>query len=373
MLNFADIPIIDHHAHNIIRPEIVAHYPYAKAFTEASDPQIINEHARQTLFYRRSLRDISRLLGCEAQESAILLKREKLGLEELTRQCFQAGKIETIVLDDGFLPQDILPSTWHDKFASVYRLIRLETLAETLFVKHNVFEDFVQDFRGHLKSLPDNVVGFKSITAYRCSLDIELISEKGAKACFDLLKNTFYEEPFRLSNKCLIDFLLLQALDIAAQSQIPIQFHTGFGDPDLDLASANPLLLRLILEDSRYKYVPIVLLHAAYPFTRELGYLASVYPQVYVDIGLAVPFLTVAGMRDTVQMLLELTPTSKILYSSDAHFIPELFYLGSLWGRNTLQQVLHNCVNDGDLTINEAEAIAVDILRENARKLYQIN
>ena len=94
---------------------------------------------------------------------------------------------------------------------------------------------------------------------------------------------------------------------------------------------------------------------------------------MYVDFGLAIPSLSVSGMRQTLSMLLELSPTSKILYSSDAHFIPDLYYLGSLWGRKILQQVLEASIIDGDLTQGEAEKIAVDILRENARKLYQIN
>lgn len=65
-----------------------------------------------------------------------------------------------------------------------------------------------------------------------------------------------------------------------------------------------------------------MLLHAGYPFVREAAYLASVYSQVYVDIGLAVPFLSVAGMRGVLQQLLELSPVSKLMYSSDAHMIP---------------------------------------------------
>ena len=51
---------------------------------------------------------------------------------------------------------------------------------------------------------------------------------------------------------------------------------------------------------------------------REAGYLASVYPRVYLDFGLAVPFLSSSGMWNTLRQLLELAPTSKLMYSSDA-------------------------------------------------------
>ena len=373
MLDLTDIPIIDNHAHNILKPEFASEYSYGSSFTEAKDEIMLASHSPSSLCYRRSLRNISELLGCENQESAILKVRKELGLENLTKLCIDRGNIETIILDDGFLPEKILPVSWHEQFASIHRVIRLEMLAENLFTQTDHFDDFIEQFRTHLLSTPKNVVGFKSISAYRSGLAIELVSERGAKSCFRLLKELSRNQPFRLNNRALIDFILLQALDVASQKQMPIQFHTGFGDRDLDLSLANPLHLRLILEDDRFENAPIVLLHAGYPYSKEAGYLASVYPQVYVDFGLAVPFLSVAGMKDTVSNLLHLSPTSKILYSSDAHLIPELYYLGSLWGRKILTQVLETSINDGDLTPVEAEEVALQILRENSQKLYQIS
>ena len=59
------------------------------------------------------------------------------------------------------------------------------------------------------------------------------------------------------------------------------------------------------------------------------------------------------------------------MYSSDAHSIPELYYLGAKWGRQLLGEVLEQAIADSDITVAEAEAIAVAILRENALVLYQ--
>ena len=103
---------------------------------------------------------------------------------------------------------------------------------------------------------------------------------------------------------------------------------------------------------------------------REAGFLAAVYPQVYVDFGLAVPLLSVAGMRSAVGGLLELAPASKVLFGTDAHLIPELYYLGAKWGREVLGQVLEEAIGNGDLTAVEADAFAKAILRDNARQVY---
>ncbi|MEB3278331.1 MAG: amidohydrolase family protein [Lyngbya sp.] len=371
MINLWDIPAIDHHAHNLLTVEASQELPYVASFTEGYDPDILNDHARQSLFYRRSIRDISQLLDCEPTENAILTCRQNLGLEKLTQKCLQAANLEALFIDDGFLADQILPRTWHQQFIPAQRILRLEDLAENLLGQTSKFDTFLELFLEAIDPPPPEVVAFKSIAAYRTGLDIQITPIDFARSRFILLKKASSDDSsIRLVDKPLIDFLITEALEVAAKHKLPVQFHTGFGDPDLDLFVGNPLLLRPLLKEERWRDAPIVLLHASYPYTREAGYLASVYPQVYLDFGLAVPFLSVRGMRSTLRQLLELSPTTKLMYSSDAHNIPELYYLGAKWGREILKQVLEESIQDGDLTVDEAEDIARGMLSENARKLY---
>jgi predicted TIM-barrel fold metal-dependent hydrolase len=376
---------IDHHAHNVLKPEAVARRPFAAAFTEGGDPDIVNHHVRHTLFFRRSVRDLAGLLGCEPGEEAVLAQRCQFSLEALTQRYLEAARLEAILLDDGFLPAEILPLSWHEQFVPVRRVLRVEALAEELLVQTHHFEDFLAQFRARLDPPPGNVVAFKSIASYRTGLCIEEVSQEEARSRFYIIQAKQHDGPggyggtpaspsmpVRLENKGLLDFLFTQALEIAGKHDLPMQLHTGFGDPDLDLWWSNPLHLRSILEDPRYRRVPLVLLHASYPYTRESGYLASVYPQVYLDMGLAVPLLSVAGMKEVVRQLLELAPTSKVLYSSDAHLIPDLFYLGARWGREVLAKVLEEAVADGDLSGQEADEATLAILQGNARSLYRL-
>jgi hypothetical protein len=370
MIDLWDINAIDQHAHNLLTSSAASCYPYPAAFTEGYDDEIVNHHARHSLFYRRSLRDIAQLLECEPEEEAIVKCRMQLGLEKLTQRCFNASKLKTVFLDDGFLPDEILPIEWHEQFVSVQRILRLEHLAEKFISEEDNFGWFLERFRSEIDPLPTGVVALKSIAAYRTGLDIQVTPRDFAEHHFYRLKNEAKDKPVRLADKPLIDFLVTQALEIAAKHRIPVQFHTGFGDPDLDLRLSNPLYMRSLFKDTRFHNAPIVLLHGSYPYAQEAGYLASVYPQVYLDFGLAVPFLSVAGMRRVMQQLLELAPSSKLMYSSDAHNIPELYYLGAKWGREVLAQVLDEAIKDSDLTAKEAESVATAILSENARTLY---
>lgn len=371
-MNLSEIPLIEQHAHNILKSEVAANYPFAAAFTEGYDPEIVNYHAKHTLFYRRSLREIATLLNCEPEETAILAHRQNLGLENLTRIYFEAANLEAIYLDDGLTPENILPISWHQQFTTVKRILRLELLAEKLLSQIDEFHTFVNAFIKEIDPPSPDIVAFKSIACYRSGLDIRPVAPAVAAVHFYDFKKLQKKNdlPLRLNDKQLIDFILQQSLIVAAKYKIPVQLHTGLGDPDLDLRLANPLNLRYLIECPQYKNAPLVLLHASYPYMREAGYLASMYPQVYLDFGLAVPFLSVAGMRNTIRQLLELIPTTKLMYSSDAHSIPELYYLGAKWGRQLLGEVLDQAIEDTDITVKEAEEIGLGILRENALSLY---
>lgn len=371
-MNLSEIPLIEQHAHNILKSEVAANYPFAAAFTEGYDPEIVNYHAKHTLFYRRSLREIATLLNCEPEETAILAHRQNLGLENLTRIYFEAANLEAIYLDDGLTPENILPISWHQQFTTVKRILCLELLAEKLLSQIDEFHTFINAFIKEIDPPSPDIVAFKSIACYRSGLDIRPVAPAVAAVHFYDFKKLQKKNdlPLRLNDKQLIDFILQQSLIVAAKYKIPVQLHTGLGDPDLDLRLANPLNLRYLIECPQYKNAPLVLLHASYPYMREAGYLASMYPQVYLDFGLAVPFLSVAGMRNTIRQLLELIPTTKLMYSSDAHSIPELYYLGAKWGRQLLGEVLDQAIKDTDITVKEAEEIALGILRENALSLY---
>jgi hypothetical protein len=371
MLDPSGIPIVDQHAHNLVRPEV--ELPYTAAFTEGYDPEVATGYVKDTLCFRRSVRDVAAFLGCAPELGAVEAARRQLGFDELVRQCFAASGIATLLLDDGFLPDQILPTAWHARVARVYRLLRVEYLAEGLIGEATSWADFQERFRGALRSLPADVVGLKSVVAYRTGLAVDDPDDTAAAKSFAVLRRRAAAgQRVRLAIKPLNDWVVRATLTEAAQNGRPVQFHTGFGDPDLDLRLANPLHLRPLFEDPSLRDVPIVLLHASYPFTHEAGFLAAVYPNAFVDLGLAIPLLSVAGMAGVIRACLELAPFSKLLFSTDAHVIPDLFYLGALWGRQALVTELDRAVQDGDLTPDEADEAAALILGGNAKKIYRI-
>lgn len=175
--------------------------------------------------------------------------------------------------------------------------------------------------------------------------------------------------PVRLNSKPLNDYLVGLSLEQAERHELPVQFHTGFGDPDTDLRQANPLHLRPLIEKTR---CPLVLLHAGWPFYRELAHLAAIYSHVWLDLSLAVPFTT-AGIPTIIRDVLGMAPFSKVLYATDAFTMPEIFWLAARWGRWGLGKVLDEFIDEGFLGADEAYEVAEAILGGNAKQLYGLS
>ncbi len=149
-----------------------------------------------------------------------------------------------------------------------------------------------------------------------------------------------------------------------------MQFHVGYGDPDVDLRKASPLELREVLEEPAYRGAPVVLLHGCWPYFREGAYLASVYENVYLDLSYAIPFLSVREMTSMTRAALGTAPFGKLMYSSDGARVPELHWLGARDGRRALGTVLGELVADGELDADEAHDAARRVLGGNAWRLY---
>lgn len=368
------VGLVDAHAHNIVALD--SSFSFINAFTEATGTAALS-FAPHSLSFKRNVREIAELYGCENSLKGVEEYRRSSGLESSSLKCFEAARISAILIDDGLKLDEKLGIEWHRSLAPfVGRILRIETLAEEILDSEIpdgwTLDKFTEAFVRKLKSVADKIVGLKSIAAYRSGLEINTnVARKDAeKGLTEVLRDG---NPTRIANKSLIDYIFTLSLEVSLIFDLPMQIHTGFGDKDLDLRLSNPLHLRMLLEDERFSKCRVVLLHASYPFSKEASYLASVYPQVYLDFGLAVPKLSVHGMISSVNELLELAPIKKVMFSTDGYAFPETYYLGAKKARECLFSVLRDACIDGDLTFAEAIEAAKDIFALNAIKFYKIN
>lgn len=368
------VGLVDAHAHNIVALD--SSFSFINAFTEATGTAALS-FAPHSLSFKRNVREIAELYGCENSLKGVEEYRRSSGLESSSLKCFEAARISAILIDDGLKLDEKLGIEWHRSLAPfVGRILRIETLAEEILDSEIpdgwTLDKFTEAFVTKLKSVADKIVGLKSIAAYRSGLEINTnVARKDAeKGLTEVLRDG---NPTHIANKSFIDYIFTMSLEVSLSFDLPMQIHTGFGDKDLDLRLSNPLHLRMLLEDERFSKCRVVLLHASYPFSKEASYLASVYPQVYLDFGLAIPKLSVQGMISSVKELLELAPIKKVMFSTDGYAFPETYYLGAKKARECLFSVLRDACIDGDLTLAEAIEAAKDIFALNAIKFYKIN
>lgn len=226
---------------------------------------------------------------------------------------------------------------------------------------------FVDAFRKALSI--SHSVAFKSIVAYRSGLDVLVDvshDNPGVQEDFERVKNI---KPVRLGQKekYLGSLVVGIAVQVAQEQNKPLQLHTGFGDADLLITKASSGYLQPLIAAN--PGTNFVLLHASYPFTREAGYLTSVFDNVYLDFGLVFPLVSRSGQREIMSQIFELSPTSKILFSTDAHHWPESYYLANLQGREALFEVLNN---PELIDTDQAVEIAKDVLFRNSNRLYRL-
>src|SRR4051812_908465 len=267
------------------------------------------------------MRELAGFLDVAPTEESVFAHRTSRDVEEYAASLLHATGTEWLLVDDGFPP----PGTgieWKRlgelARAQARPILRLETRG-------------ADAAEGVARARTEGFVALKTIAAYRGGLD--RVPEHVIAA--------------------------LEANE-AAGDPLPVQVHCGFGDSDLHLALADPSHLKPLIE--RFGETPFVLLHC-YPFVREAGWLAHVYPNVWLDLSLTIPH--VARPADALREALELAPVSKLMYASDAARTPELYYLGARWWREALAEVLSEA-----LPADEAEQAGRAILRENALALY---
>jgi uncharacterized protein len=377
-VDLRDVPVVDNHCHGILRSQdfddLVS---WREAFTESADPGMPREHVASTAFYRRLIRTLASSFGCEPDEEAVLSARAERDGLALTAELLRAANVEALLTDTGYPPpEEVLPRDELAKLGDcrIEPMLRLETLMERLLSEHDSLEEAKEALAAALDDVRgQGYVALKSIAAYRTGLNIMEWTGEEAEASLGRFRRSAREGSERLAHKPLLDTLLHVAFAEAARQEVPVQFHVGYGDADTDLLLGNPLHLRAVLERPDYRGMPVVLLHECYPYTREGGYLAAVYENVYLDLSYGIPLLGYGEMFSFTHQALGVAPISKLLYSSDGIGVPELHWMSAIDGRHVLGQALEELVAHGEMSIPEAEAAGEDVLRGNAIRLYRLS
>jgi len=373
-LDLDAIPIVDNHCHSLLRRQPQDDDAFRIHLTESTFPEIARDHIPTSLAYHLAIREMAVLLDCEPTPDAVHAARRDRGVEWLTREVVERGRFKTWLIDTGY-GADTTYSLDELRELAPCRLeevLRLEPLIEKLILEAETFDGFLDAYRASLAGLRERgIVGMKSVIAYRTGLHVREVERGDAADAYRTARAAGQRDGrLRIESKPLLDFLIVIAVEESASQGVPIQFHTGLGDPDLDLTLVDPAALRILFAD-RFRAAPIVLLHTGYPYIRSLAYLAAMFPNVYADMGETILFAP-GEATEIYRELIGLAPASKLLFSTDASLVPELYWIGARIGRRALGRVLDEHIADGAIDESTALDWAERMLWRNSEAVYSL-
>jgi uncharacterized protein len=370
-----DVPLVDHHCHGVVTAPL-DQPSFESLISESFSPAPAGTTAFDSPVGLAIRRWCPPVLGLEAfaQPESYLARRAELGSEEVNRRFLRASGMEALLVDTGFRSSELLDVPGMARAAGVpaHEVVRLETVAETVAASGVTAAGYADAFVAALEEAAGEAVGLKTVVAYRAGLAFDpsppsrarVVNEAGA-----WLRATQGGHP-RLTDPALLRFGIWAGAELAEARRMPLQVHAGFGDPDLDLHQANPVLLTDLVRMLDARGVNVVFLHC-YPFHREAGYMAKSYANVYLDVGASLNHVGPGATR-LLGEAMEMAPFAKHLYSSDALGLPELYYLGAQVFRRSLGAILDEWIRADVCSTAEAERIVGSLGRDNARRIYPL-
>ncbi|MFF5476193.1 amidohydrolase family protein [Streptomyces sp. NPDC012935] len=361
----AALPLVDHHCHGIVTAELDRD-GFESLLTEGDRwPGISSFDTPAGVAVRRHcapLLDLPR----HAPADAYLARRAELGRREVDRRLLAAAGTDVFCVDTGYTPQRLTtPQELAEAAdATAYEVVRLEAVAEALAARGVEPDAYATAFPTAAEEAVrrEGVVAVKSVAAYRTGFDLD--PARPSDALVTAAARQWLASGGRLTDPVLVRHLLWTAVDLGR----PLQLHTGFGDNDIRLHRVDPTRLtdwlRLIKGT-----IPVLLLHC-WPYQRQAAYLAAVFEEVYLDVGLTLHHVGPARSRAILAEAMEITPFRKLLYASDAYGLAEFYQLGALAFRRGLGELLQDRVDADELGLPDALRIAAWAAGDNARRLY---
>ncbi|MEV6543975.1 amidohydrolase family protein [Streptomyces sp. NPDC051665] len=298
-----------------------------------------------------------------------LARRAELGSDEVNRRFLAAAGTGVFCVDTGFAPHRITSPTELAEAAGAvaHEVVRLEAVAESVAARGVEPDEYADVFRAAALDAvrQPGVVAVKSVAAYRTGFDLDPARPPDAEVT--AAARAWLTHGGRLQDPVLVRQLLWTAVDLG----LPLQLHTGFGDNDIRLHRTDPTLLTDWLHLTAGT-IPVLLLHC-WPYQRQAGYLAAVFEQVYLDVGLTLHHVGPVRARAVLAEAMEITPFRKLLYSSDAYGLAEFYGLGALAFRRGLGDLLQDRVDADELGLPDALRLARWAGADNARRVYRLS
>jgi hypothetical protein len=220
-------------------------------------------------------------------------------------------------------------------------------------------------FEEYLASIDDLVAGcsqrhqvaLKNALAYDRDLDFDEPDEKLARRAWGNLSPTPAER------KAFSDFVVDHFCRLAGERDLPVQIHLGTAI----IRGSYPLKVAGLIE--RHPRTRFLLMHLAYPWSRDLLGMAFVYRNIWLDLTWSL-LLSPSHFKLALHEAIEVLPDeARMMIGGDNWHVEETYGAMKL-ARRLIAEVLSDKLAEGYFGQADAERLARRILRENANQFF---
>ncbi|MFA5447691.1 MAG: amidohydrolase family protein [Sphaerochaeta sp.] len=391
--DFSNFSVVDCHAHPFMPSREKKEYGRRYIISSDRYMKVAQEDFSNTLAYRMILVELARLLELDPNiaDDKIIKARNDLASQDYKKYVellFNDANITTFLNETGFpiqgarlRPEETALFESATSNLDVREILRLEMICNHI-VADNIdrlnFKEFLQKFREEISSRVSNniVVAFKTVIGYFSGLEITPHAELESEQSFNEYYYGRNEEKsmaeFRAIQKPFRDYMVFECVRLCRQYDLPLQIHTGAGDPpSCDLRLMRPSLLYDFLNRQDTGSIHIALLHGGYPFSEEMAFMVNSYANVVTDVSSITADASIAVER-VLPILLEKVPLTKIMYGSDGAGDVDPIWFAAINFKRVLARLFENFVERNIFTKNYGEHAAKLILSENAKRFYRL-
>src|SRR4029077_17126726 len=116
----------------------------------------------------------------------------------------------------------------------------------------------------------------------------------------------------------------------------------------------------------------VVLVHSGFPWVEEGAFIASVLPNVYLELSELIPWGW-GQVAPALDLVVGSVPAAKIMYGSDEAGEPEGFWVAALMARAALQRVLGRRAARDSVAVGEPHRLGELVLGGSCRGLHGLS
>jgi len=220
------------------------------------------------------------------------------------------------------------------------------------------------DYLTALEKLVDGMasrsqVALKNALAYDRDVAFDEPDEKLARQAWGK------SSPSPGERKAFSDFVVDRLCQLAGQRDLPMQMHLGTAI----LRGSHPLKAAGLIE--RHPRTRFLLMHLAYPWSRELLAMAFVFRNIWVDLTWSM-LLSPSHFKPALHEAIEVLPDeSRMMFGGDNWHIEETYGTMKL-ARQLIGEVLEEKIAGGYFRAEDSQRLATRIFRENAIDFFKL-